>query len=66
MIKQMYFPFFFGLGGPIGSGNQFLPWIHVKDLCNLFIFAMDNQNVSGPVNGVSPQVSTNYLTNLVT
>nr|XP_034184117.1 epimerase family protein SDR39U1 isoform X2 [Osmia lignaria] len=32
MIKQIYLPFFIGLGGPIGNGNQYMPWIHVTDL----------------------------------
>lgn len=59
MIKQMYIPFFFGLGGPIGNGKQYLPWIHVKDLCNMFIFAIENNNVTGVLNGVAPQVITN-------
>lgn len=59
MIKEMYIPFFFGVGGPIASGKQYLPWIHVKDLCNLFIFAIENEHVSGVLNGVAPQVVTN-------
>lgn len=60
MIKQMYIPFFFGLGGPIGNGKQYLPWIHVKDLCNMFIFAIENKSVSGVLNGVAPQVFISY------
>lgn len=56
MIGQMYIPFFFGLGGPIATGEQYLPWIHVKDLCNLFLFAIENKDVSGILNGVAPQV----------
>jgi len=59
MIKQMYLPFFFGLGGPIASGKQPLPWIHVKDLCNLFLFAIENRQISGVLNGVAPEVITN-------
>uniref|UniRef100_A0A146MAQ1 Epimerase family protein SDR39U1 n=1 Tax=Lygus hesperus TaxID=30085 RepID=A0A146MAQ1_LYGHE len=59
MIQQMFLPFYFGLGGPIGSGCQPLPWIHLKDLCNLFVFAIENPEVSGVLNGVAPQVVTN-------
>lgn len=56
MIKQIYLPFFFGLGGPIGSGNQYMPWIHITDLICMFIFALKNNNVHGILNGVAPQV----------
>lgn len=57
MIKQLYLPFFFGLGGPIASGKQYLPWIHIADMCNLLLFAIENKNVKGVLNGVAPQVS---------
>lgn len=56
MIKQIYLPFFFGLGGPIGSGNQCMPWIHIKDLVDMFVFSLTNKNVRGVLNGVAPQV----------
>lgn len=59
MIKQIYLPFFFGLGGPIGVGTQYMPWIHITDLVNLFIFALKNNNVHGILNGVAPQLVTN-------
>ncbi|VVD04306.1 unnamed protein product [Leptidea sinapis] len=59
MIKNMIVPFFFGLGGPLGSGQQYLPWIHVEDLTSLILFAIENENVKGVLNGVAPQVITN-------
>ncbi|CAK9806920.1 Epimerase family protein SDR39U1 [Anthophora plagiata] len=59
MIKQIYLPFFFGLGGPIDNGNQYMPWIHVTDLVNLFLFSIENKNVEGILNGVAPQIVTN-------
>ncbi|XP_039308382.1 epimerase family protein SDR39U1 isoform X2 [Solenopsis invicta] len=59
MIKQIYLPFFLGLGGPIGSGNQYMPWIHITDLVCMFIFALKNNNVHGILNGVAPQLITN-------
>lgn len=43
-----------GLGGRLGSGNQWVPWIHVQDLVKLFVFAAENDALRGPVNGVSP------------
>ncbi|XP_070156787.1 epimerase family protein SDR39U1 isoform X1 [Polyergus mexicanus] len=59
MIKQIYLPFFLGLGGPIGIGNQYMPWIHITDLVNMFIFALKNNKVHGILNGVAPQLITN-------
>lgn len=58
MIKNMFYPFFFGLGGRIGSGKQYLPWIHLDDITNLIIFAIKN-DVKGIMNGVAPQIITN-------
>ena len=59
IIQRVYIPFFLGLGGPIGSGNQFFPWIHIDDLVNMFLFAASNEKVVGVLNGVAPQVVTN-------
>ncbi|MEM3373556.1 MAG: TIGR01777 family oxidoreductase [Candidatus Anstonellales archaeon] len=51
-------PFKFFAGTYFGSGNQFFPWIHEKDLVNLFRFIIENENVSGPINAVSPHSVT--------
>lgn len=59
MIKQLYIPFFLGLGGPVGSGNQYMPWIHIDDLINLIVYAIENCNVKGILNGVAPKPCTN-------
>lgn len=42
------------MGGPIGSGKQWFSWIHMKDLCEAFIFLMRNHGIDGPVNICSP------------
>lgn len=55
MIAQTFWPFFFGLGGPLGSGEQYMPWIHIEDLVYMFIHALEN-NVHPVLNGVAPQV----------
>lgn len=59
MIKSLYFPFFFGLGGPVASGTQPLPWIHVDDLCSLIMYAVENKKVNGVLNAVAPEIITN-------
>lgn len=58
MIKNLYIPFSLGLGGPIGSGKQYLPWIHINDLSSLILFCIEN-NVTGILNGVAPENITN-------
>lgn len=57
MIKQLWLPFSLGLGGPIGSGAQYLPWIHIDDLVNLILFAIEKPDLTGILNGVAPNVS---------
>lgn len=42
------------LGGPIGSGNQWFSWIHIKDLAEAFIFLIKDPSLSGPFNFSSP------------
>jgi uncharacterized protein len=54
-LKRMLTPFRLGIGGRFGSGRQWVPWIHLDDLVRLFVYAAENSNVSGPLNGSSPQ-----------
>ena len=53
-LKQMLLPFKLFVGGPLGNGKQWFPWIHIDDLVNTFLFCLDNTNVKGAANGVSP------------
>jgi uncharacterized protein (TIGR01777 family) len=46
--------FSIGLGGRLGSGRQWIPWIHVEDVARLFLHAAREESIAGPVNGVSP------------
>ena len=48
-----------GVGAPLGRGNQYLSWIHIDDLCRLFIYALENETVAGVYNAVGPQPATN-------
>ena len=43
-----------GLGGAIGSGSQFFPWIHVDDLCRSILYAIQEKSITGPFNATAP------------
>jgi uncharacterized protein (TIGR01777 family) len=51
--------FRFGLGGCLGSGRQWVSWIHVTDLARLYLHAVESQTLKGPVNAVAPGVVRN-------
>ena len=42
-------------GGPIGGGRQWMPWIHIDDEVGLLLFALDRDDVEGPMNGSAPE-----------
>jgi uncharacterized protein (TIGR01777 family) len=43
-----------GLGGRFGKGDQWMSWVHIRDIANIFLYAAKTENLSGPVNGASP------------
>jgi uncharacterized protein (TIGR01777 family) len=43
-----------GLGGPSGSGRQWWTWLHVEDAASLLLFAVENMDAKGPINGAAP------------
>lgn len=53
-LPKMVTPFKFFIGGHLGKGNQWMPWIHIKDLANLYIYLAENSSISGPINAVAP------------
>ena len=53
ILAKMAPAFKLGLGGPIGSGRQYLPWIHIDDMVNGILWLLDN-DLRGPFNMVSP------------
>lgn len=59
IIKEMYPFFWLGLGAKIGSGQQYMPWIHIQDLVQLFIESIHNERYRGVINAVAPQIITN-------
>ena len=58
-LEKMVTPFRFGVGGRLGSGRQWMPWIHLDDLCAMFEFALTQPQVDGPLNGTAPNPVTN-------
>ena len=56
-------PLGFGIAAILGSGNQIVSWVHIDDLCNLFIAAIENEAMHGSYNAVAPNpVSNKTLT----
>lgn len=53
-LEKMLPAFKAGAGGKIGSGEQYMPWIHLEDLVSLFVKAIDDPSYSGPINGTAP------------
>jgi uncharacterized protein (TIGR01777 family) len=58
IIAKMLLPFRLFAGGPIGSGRQFLPWIHIDDVVRGFLYPIENDNFRGVYNLVSPNPVT--------
>jgi uncharacterized protein (TIGR01777 family) len=57
-LASMRPPFELGLGGPFGSGRQYLPWIHLHDLVAVIANALTDDRYVGPINGVAPGAVT--------
>lgn len=58
-LARMLLPFKLGLGGPLGSGEQPFPWIHLDDAVGAILYAIEDPALSGPVNVVSADAKTN-------
>ncbi|MGB0524062.1 MAG: TIGR01777 family oxidoreductase [Flammeovirgaceae bacterium] len=46
-------------GAPLGSGKQYIPWIHIDDICRIFMHAIEAETLQGAFNGVAPNPVTN-------
>ena len=58
-LEKMLPPFKLGVGGPVGGGKQYVPWVHLDDVVGGLLFALDNDDVRGPVNVTAPEPVTN-------
>jgi uncharacterized protein (TIGR01777 family) len=54
-LKPQILPFKLGLGGPIGRGTQYVPWIHVNDVVRMLLWATENNKVEGVFNACAPE-----------
>lgn len=43
-----------GFGAALGSGKQYMPWIHLNDIVKMYVFVLENEGVKGPINAVAP------------
>jgi uncharacterized protein (TIGR01777 family) len=53
-LKQMIPMFKWYLGSPLGSGKQWFSWIHIHDLTNIYLYLMERQDISGPIDCTAP------------
>lgn len=58
-LPEMARPMKFFVGAPLGSGKQYMPWIHISDMAGQFVWALENDQAKGAYNGVSPDPLTN-------
>lgn len=58
-LAKMIPPFKLGLGGVLGSGNQYMSWIAIDDVIGIIQYAIDNSTLVGPINVVAPNPVTN-------
>ncbi|RDB05941.1 TIGR01777 family oxidoreductase [Runella aurantiaca] len=58
-LPKIAAPIRWGVGSPLGSGKQWVSWIHIEDLCKMYIEALENEKWSGIYNAVAPTPVTN-------
>ena len=58
-LEKMLTPFKLGVGGVVGSGKQWMPWIAIDDIVGIIHFALENE-ISGAINTTAPNPVTNY------
>jgi uncharacterized protein len=58
-LSKLIIPVKMGIGSAIGSGKQYMPWIHIEDLCGIYIKAIEDEQIGGAYNAVAPDYKTN-------
>ena len=57
-LAKMAAPYRYWVGGPVGSGKQWVSWIHLRDVVRALLFLVDRESLDGPVNVVGPDPTT--------
>ena len=57
-LQKMFAPMQWGIGSALGTGKQWMPWIHIDDICKMYLFVLKN-DLSGIFNAVAPEQVTN-------
>ncbi len=60
-LEKMVLPYKMGLGGPIGSGKQYMPWIHIQDVVRAIIYLLDTDYAQGVFNLCAPHPVQNQI-----
>ncbi len=60
-LSEIAKPVKYFVGAPLGTGNQMLSWIHLDDLCRVFVKAIEDKNVEGALNAVGPEPVSNKV-----
>jgi uncharacterized protein (TIGR01777 family) len=58
-LQEIVRPIKYYVGAPLGTGMQYISWIHLDDLCNIFIKVLEDDNIKGVYNAVAPEPVTN-------
>lgn len=58
-LAKMLPPFKLGVGGPLASGRQWFPWIHLDDIVGILRHSISTETLAGPINGAAPEEVTN-------
>ena len=58
-LRQLWTPFWMGVGGPVAGGRQWMSWIHHEDMTGLLLLALDDAGAAGPINATAPHPVTN-------
>lgn len=58
-LKEFMQPLKFGVAGILGNGKQMISWVHIEDLCRMFLFAIENEQLNGVYNAVAPNPVNN-------
>ncbi|QFT86434.1 Epimerase family protein [Halomonas sp. THAF12] len=61
MLQRLLPPFKLGLGGRLGDGTQFMPWVHRQDLVNAILLLLERDDLQGAFNGSAPHPVTNAV-----